>query len=131
MVLYRFGGVSRRNDEDRWVQALFVAHQQRDKGLGTALGGDAHSALVDAFKQQGYQVSEADSPWQLMSNDPLVRPLMHALVTGWAEAATEQAPDAAARIGQWRDSRQRAIDAGKAGIWVGHRDLLALPADGL
>ncbi|MBR2514331.1 MAG: glycosyltransferase [Halomonas sp.] len=118
------------NDEDRWVLGLFNAHQQRDKGLGAALGGDAHGALVDAFKQQGYRVSEADTPWQLTSSNPAVRPLMHALIAGWAEAATEQAPEAATRIGQWRDSRQQSVDQGKIGIWVGHRDLLALPADG-
>lgn len=118
------------NDEDHWVLGLFNTHQQRDKGLGAALGGDAHGELVDAFKQQGHRVSEADTPWQLTSSNPAVRPLMHALIAGWAEAATEQAPEAATRISRWRDSRQQSVNQGKIGVWVGHRDLLALPADG-
>lgn len=117
------------NDEDRWVQALFVAHQQRDKGLGDALGGDAHGVLMEAFKQQSYQVSEAETPWQLNARDPAMRPLMHALVAGWADAATEQAPEATDRIRQWRDRRQQAVEEGAVGILVSHRDLLALPVD--
>ncbi|UXZ53251.1 glycosyltransferase [Halomonas sp. 7T] len=118
------------NDEDCWVQSLFVAHQQRDKGLGDALGGDAHGVLMEAFKQQGFQVSEAETPWQLNASDPAVRPLMHALVAGWADAATEQAPEEAAnRISQWRDRRLQAVEEGAVGILVSHRDLLALPAD--
>lgn len=116
------------NDEDRWLLDLFKTHQQRDKGLGNALGGDAHGELAHAFKQQGYRVSEADTPWQLKASDPTMRPLMHALISGWADAAAEQAPGAATRIDQWRGSRLRSVDEGSVGIWVGHRDLLALPA---
>ncbi|MCC5900965.1 MAG: glycosyltransferase [Halomonas sp.] len=116
------------SDEDRWLLDLFKTHQQRDKGLGNALGGNAHGELAHAFKQQGYRVSEADTPWQLKASDPAVRPLMHALISGWAAAAVEQAPGVATRIDQWRDGRQRSVNEGSVGIWVGHRDLLALPA---
>ncbi|BBI49348.1 hypothetical protein HORIV_17690 [Vreelandella olivaria] len=54
---------------------------------------------------------------------------MMALLEGWAEAATEQAPQAAARIANWLQQRQQAVTNGELGIWVGHCDLLAMPQE--
>ncbi|WP_447555619.1 glycosyltransferase [Vreelandella sp. EE22] len=115
------------DEDDRWALALFNAHQLRDKGLGQALGGTAHGELVEALKGHGYRVDEAETPWQLGADDQTLMPMMCSLVEGWAEAMTEQAPQEANRIAQWRDARLDAVRAGKRGIWVGHRDLLALP----
>ncbi|MCD6004256.1 glycosyltransferase [Halomonas sp. IOP_6] len=115
--------------DDRWVSELFNAHQSRDKGLGDALGGAAHSALVKAMADYGYRVNEAETPWRLAAGKPAQYPLMCALIEGWASAATEQAPEAASRIARWRDERLGQVAKGEIGIWVGHRDLLALPAD--
>ncbi len=115
------------DDEDHWLLALFIAHQRRDKGLGDALGGDAHNALVAALEGAGYRVEQASTPWQLGAGNQDHQPLMQALIEGWAEAATEQAPEAASRIAEWRERRTRAIAEGEVGIWVGHADLLALP----
>ncbi|RUR33396.1 glycosyltransferase [Vreelandella andesensis] len=115
--------------DDRWISELFNAHQRRDKGLGEALGGDAHQALVSAMAHYNYRVSEAETPWCLTAGKSAQYPLMCSLIEGWASAATEQAPGAASRIAQWRDERLRKVAEGKMGIWVGHRDLLALPAD--
>ncbi|MFC7368266.1 glycosyltransferase [Vreelandella zhaodongensis] len=113
--------------DDHWVSGLFNAHQRRDKGLGDALGGDAHSALANAMAHYGYRVIEAETPWCLAAGKPALYPLMCSLIEGWANAATEQAPEAASRIAQWRDERLGKVTEGKVGIWVGHRDLLALP----
>ncbi|MBZ5488151.1 glycosyltransferase [Halomonas aquamarina] len=118
------------DDEDHWLLALFMAHQRRDKGLGDALGGEAHNALVAALEEAGYRVEQASTPWQLGAGNQDHRALMQALIEGWAEAATEQAPEAASRIAQWRERRARAIAEGEVGIWVGHADLLALPGAG-
>ncbi|RUR53218.1 glycosyltransferase family 4 protein [Vreelandella populi] len=115
------------DDEDHWLLALFIAHQRRDKGLGDALGGQAHQALVDALEQANYHVELASTPWRLAAENPAHQPLMRALIEGWAEAATEQAPEAATRIGEWREQRMRSVACGEVGIWVGHCDLLALP----
>ncbi|MDX5978883.1 glycosyltransferase [Vreelandella alkaliphila] len=115
--------------DDRWISELFNAHQRRDKGLGDALGGDAHSALVKAMADYGYRVNEAETPWRLAAGKPAQYPLMCALIEGWASAAIEQAPEAASRIAHWSDERLRQVAKGEIGIWVGHRDLLALPAD--
>lgn len=117
------------DDEDRWLLALFMAHQQRDKGLGDALGGQAHGALVAALEGADYRVEQAETPWQLAAGSQEQLPLMMALLEGWAEAATEQAPQAAARIANWLQQRQQAVTNGELGIWVGHCDLLAMPQE--
>ena len=115
--------------DDRWISELFNAHQRRDKGLGGALGGAAHSALANAMAGHGYRVNEAETPWRLAAGGPAQYPLMGALIEGWASAASEQAPEAASRIALWCDQRLGQVAKGEIGIWVGHRDLLALPAD--
>ncbi|OWV29003.1 glycosyltransferase [Halomonas campaniensis] len=117
------------DDEDRWLLAMFMAHQQRDKGLGDALGGQAHEALIDALEGADYRVEQAETPWQLAAGSQEQLPLMVALLEGWAEAATEQAPEAAARIATWLQQRQQAVANGELGIWVGHCDLLAMPQE--
>lgn len=114
--------------EDRFVRGLFNAHQQRDKGLGEALGGHAHAALAEALKRRGYSLEEAATPWQLAAGDATHEPLIRSLIEGWAAAATEQAPEAATRIAEWRTARLDAVERGQWGVWVGHHDLLALPA---
>ncbi|WP_447928319.1 glycosyltransferase [Vreelandella sp. EE27] len=115
------------NDEDRWALALFNAHQLRDKGLGSALGGAAQAELVEALNAHGFHVEQAATPWQLRAGDPEFVPMMCSLLEGWAEAMTEQAPVEASRIAQWRDARLAMVRAGELGIWVGHQDVLALP----
>ena len=117
------------NPEDAWVLELFRAHQQRDKGLGDALGGRAHAALAAAFSAVDYRVEEAETPWQLAAGEPDHQPLMAALIDGWAAAARGHSPEAAARIDEWQIQRRQAVASGELGIWVGHRDLLALPRE--
>ena len=117
------------DDEDHWLLALFIAHQQRNKGLGDALGGQAHQALVAALEGMDYRVEQSETAWQLAAGSQEQLPLMMALLEGWAAAATEQAPHAAGRIATWRQQRRQALAAGELGIWVGHCDLLALPRE--
>ncbi|MBT2785330.1 MULTISPECIES: glycosyltransferase [unclassified Halomonas] len=117
------------DDEDHWLRALFIAHQQRNKGLGDALGGQAHQALASALEEADYSVEQAETPWQFAAGSHAQKPLMMALLDGWADAATEQAPQAAVRIAAWLQLRQRAVVNGQLGIWVGHRDLFAKPKD--
>ncbi|KPQ21416.1 glycosyltransferase [Halomonas sp. HL-93] len=117
------------DDEDRWVLELFCAHQQRDKGLGEAQGGHAHATLAAAFEGVNYRIEEANTPWQLSVEDAAHRPLMASLIDGWATAASEHAPEAAVRIANWAVQRCHAVASGELGIWVGHRDLLALPME--
>jgi len=95
----------------------FRAHQLTDKGFGASAGWTAPKILADAFKQHGYAVSEASSPWQLGTSDAA---LIADLATGFADAAAETGRIPAADLASWRGiTRHGAI--------VGHTDTLAVP----
>lgn len=103
---------------DAEVLAAFHADQRRDKGLGPALGPDAHGRLRDCLRDLGYQVAERPSDWQLAA--PADAALIRALAEGSAAAV---APRLGARAAEeWRAARVAAIQ-----VVIGHRDLLALP----
>lgn len=116
--------------EDIAVRTLFQAHQCRDKGLGPALGGEAPAVLASTLAGAGFRVESDASPWHLAAGDATQQSLAEALVSGWHDAAVEQAPTQATRLGAWRDRRLAAIRAGELGVTVGHRDLFAWPAAG-
>ncbi|APX92317.1 hypothetical protein BWR19_04835 [Halomonas sp. 1513] len=120
----------RQDAEDDWVRTLFGDHQRRDKGLGSALGGEAPAVLAAAFEAHGYRVERAASPWQLAPGSEAALTLGHALVAGWATAAAEQCPAQAGRSEAWQLARQRDLANGRCGVWVGHVDLLLLPPEG-
>ena len=115
--------------EDDEMLERFVAHQQRDKGLGAALGGQAHGVLVACLQAAGFAVEEASTPWQLEAGNQAHCALLTQLIQGWAEAAREQSPDAAAQIDCWCALRLQAVEAGQLGARVAHRDLFAMPPD--
>jgi SAM-dependent methyltransferase len=109
--------------EDDRVRDLLNRHQTRDKGLGgPAAGPDAAAAVVRAFAGAGYHVERAPSPWTL---DVSARGLQEQLVAGWAEAATETAPEEAEAIASWRARRLGHIAASRSRIVVGHVDVAA------
>ena len=103
---------------DAEVLAAFHADQRRDKGLGPALGPDAHAHLAACLDGHGYRVAEAPSDWVL--TPPADAALIAALAEGTAAAV-------ASRIGAERAGAWRAARAGATRVTVGHRDLLALP----
>ena len=116
--------------DDETIHALFSAHQQRDKGLGTALGGQAHHTLVVTLRQAGFTVEESCTPWQLKAAHKVHQPLLCQLIKGWAEAAREQAPEMSEHIEAWCLRRLSEVNAGLLGAWVAHRDLFAVPPAG-
>ncbi|MGE4066459.1 MAG: class I SAM-dependent methyltransferase [Vicinamibacterales bacterium] len=110
--------------EDEMVRELFNAHQARDKGLGGgAAGPGAASAAERAFASAGFAVHTATSDWRLGEADAAVQ---RVLITGWADASSEVAPDRAAAIADWRARRLAHVDAGRSRLVVGHVDLAAL-----
>ncbi|PRY72254.1 DUF938 domain-containing protein [Halomonas ventosae] len=123
-------GARVEDGEDIAVRTLFQGHQCRDKGLGPALGGEAPAVLASLLTAAGFRVESDASPWHLAAGDATQQSLAEALVTGWHDAAVEQAPLEAIRLGAWRDRRLAAIRAGELGVTVGHRDLFAWPAAG-
>jgi hypothetical protein len=113
--------------EDIAVRTLFKAHQLRNKGLGTALGGEAPAVLTTCLTEAGYRVDGAATPWHLIAGDTKGG-LAEALVTGWHDAALEQAPAETSRLAAWRERRLAGLASGELGVMVGHRDILARPA---
>ncbi|NNF38716.1 MAG: class I SAM-dependent methyltransferase, partial [Gemmatimonadetes bacterium] len=111
--------------DDELVQGAVNRHQERDKGLGAALGPQAGSAAARAFEDSGYEVFAALTPWVL--DDPAESPLVVRLVDGWVEAACEVEPAAAVRFAAWGRRRVREFRSGDVELRVGHVDVLALP----
>ena len=111
--------------EDDLVRRLMNRHQKTDKGLGgPALGPDAVSCAAQQFAEIGYQVQCEPSDWTL---GPEVADLQRMLIDGWAQAATEMAPEHLSTIAHWRERRLAHVDAGRSRLVVGHDDLAAWP----
>jgi len=112
-----------KESEDDFVLDLFNRHQRTDKGLGgPAAGPTAVECAVRCFGEAGYHVEREPSDWML---GPEEDALQRQLIEGWAEAATEIAPDAASTIAEWRLRRVAHVDDGRSRIVVGHDDVAA------
>jgi SAM-dependent methyltransferase len=103
---------------DAGVLAAFHADQRRDKGLGPALGPDAHAHLAATLRGHGYQVFEAASDWSL---EPPGDAVLIAALAG-ATATAVAGAIGADRANNWRTARLAAHR-----VMIGHCDLLALP----
>jgi len=108
------------NALDAEVLAAFHADQRRDKGLGPALGPEAHAHLGARLRGHGYRVFEGSSDWDL------AQPADAALIAALADGSADAVEDAigADRAGDWRAARLAAQS-----VTIGHRDLLALPPE--
>jgi SAM-dependent methyltransferase len=114
------------DESDAAVQRLFAAHQQRDKGFGAALGGEAAALAAQRLKAMGYSVTQAGSDWCID-----VRVGSHAvamsiaMIEGTAAAALEQDRAAEGLIGEWKARRLAVVE--RTCLRVGHRDIVATP----
>ncbi|WP_338662516.1 class I SAM-dependent methyltransferase [Pararoseomonas sp. SCSIO 73927] len=110
---------------DRAIARGFRRDQGRDKGFdGPALGGEAVRATAAAFREAGFAVATAPSPWRI---GPAETQMLNALAKGHAEAAARWTPRGARRIGAWPAARALQARRGALRAAVGHADLLALP----
>jgi hypothetical protein len=105
---------------DAKVLSAFQADQRRDKGLGPALGPDAHAHLAASLRSRGYRVFEAASDWNLEPPDDAA--LIAALADGTSAAVGEA-------IGLERAAAWRAARIAAHSVTIGHLDLLALPPE--
>lgn len=111
------------DEDDAPVQAAFVAHQRRDKGLGgPALGPDAGAHAVARLSAAGYQVAQAASDWRVDRAHGGAA-MLQAMAEGLAGAAAEQSLSLAVRAAAWRQRRSEQADV----LRVGHVDLWAAP----
>lgn len=107
--------------DDTILQA-FNQDQKRDKGFGPALGPEAGKILQQLFKQAGFEVYSASSPWLLDSAD---QRLVSELITGIASAVAGSPGLETDALEDWVRFRQLKTTSGTC--TVGHTDLLALP----
>ncbi len=103
---------------DAACREAFIAHQKTDKGFGVSAGPDAPGLLATAFRQAGYEVREADTPWRLGAADA---GLISDLANGFAGAVAETGRVDAVTLASWRA-------VARTGAVVGHTDTLALPS---
>lgn len=107
---------------DERVRTLVNTHQRGEKGFGAALGPDAPYALQRISQRiVGADLMTETSDWIIGPDEAAMR---GALVDGWAEAATEIAPDQASEIEGWRIRRRDS----RVTLIVGHADQLLLPS---
>jgi hypothetical protein len=103
---------------DATALAAFHADQRRDKGLGPALGPDAHGRLAGALRARGYRVEEAESDWRLEA--PRDAQLIDELARGSAAAIRPH-------LGSDRTANWLAARRSVTRVLIGHRDMLATP----
>jgi hypothetical protein len=123
--------------DDDLVRDLMNRHQRRDKGLGGPAAGPAAADVAErCLRDAGYVVQREPSDWTLGAGDrgvrlrPDLQEFQRQLIEGWAEAATEVAPDLAGRIARWKARRLAHVTGGRSRMSVGHDDLAAwLPQD--
>ena len=118
---------SPRDPDDDAVQALFDAHQRRDKGLsgGPALGATAAATASALLAAAGYRVTLAPGDWDIdAAHGDAARAMLTAMIGGTAQAAAEQAPAQSSMVAAWRTRRLASV--GRSRLRVGHQDLLAL-----
>ncbi|GAA2190967.1 hypothetical protein GCM10009848_41820 [Micromonospora lupini] len=107
---------------DAEVQEAFNAHQRRTVDGRRLLGPDAHAATAAAFARRGVHVRERPSPWRL---GPEQADLAVEWFRGWLGAACEQRPDLVGPTRAYARRRLADAAAGRLGVLVEHRDLLA------
>ena len=112
--------------DDALIRDLVNRHQRTDKGFGPALGPSAVATAADLFRSSGYDVRVAPSDW-VLRRASAPDALQEQLIDGWAEAATDMAPDRAGLIEAWRRKRRSQVTSGQSVLTVGHQDLAALP----
>jgi hypothetical protein len=113
--------------DDRLLIEAVNEHQRSDKGFGAALGPAASAQAARLFRAGGYEVHSAPSDWLLAASRSDDAALLQPLITGWAEAASEQRPEREPLFAQWCARRLRAVADGTLQVRVGHEDVLALP----
>lgn len=110
-------------DED--ILTAFNAHQRTDKGFGSALGPDAADTAIQLFEKAGYQVTHAASDW---IGNRKHKAFQVMLLQGWFDAACEIEPAKSAIFKEWLLERINLIENQEACLFVGHKDIFAVPS---
>jgi SAM-dependent methyltransferase len=109
---------------DDAIASAFNEHQRRAGVNGRLLGPDAPGFAADTFASWGAEVVVAPSPWRLGAGDAA---LATEWFRGWVSAACEQRPELTDPTHAYAERRLADAAAGRLGVTVHHRDLLAVP----
>jgi SAM-dependent methyltransferase len=108
---------------DALVCELVNRHQRTDKGFGPARGPSAAATAAATLDRLGYRVLCEESDWRLGAGES---DLQRLLIEGWADAASEMAPERAQAITAWRTRRLQHLAEGRSRLLVGHQDVAGL-----
>ena len=111
-------------EADKGVLEAFNQHQRTDKGFGPALGPEAADITIRLFEQAGYQVNSGNSDWVGNSSH---KPFQRMLLQGWRDAAIEINPGDESKFNEWFLQRLNLIENSNASVFVGHKDIFAVP----
>ena len=114
-----------KHETDEKILKAFNTHQKTDKGFGAALGPEAADEAIRLFQEAGYIVATDPSDWVGNSDHKTFQKM---LLEGWFGAACEINPASANTFKIWLDERFRLIDEENATLFVGHKDIFAVPA---
>lgn len=106
------------------VLEAFNAHQKTDKGFGIALGPEAANTAILLFEQAGYQVNVDKSDW---IGNAKHKAFQRMLLQDWHDAAIEIDPSSEKKFGDWYLERLNLIESTNASVFVGHKDIFAVP----
>jgi hypothetical protein len=109
---------------DESIISAVNTHQRTDKGFGPALGPSAAAAAISRFEAVGYSIVQGYSDWQIGTAD---REMQRALLSGWAQAASEIGALPHRDIDDWLARRNEQVDQGASTLRVGHVDFFATP----
>ena len=109
---------------DDALEAAFNAHQRREVHGRRLLGPDAAGAVTALFRDAGWSVSAAASPWVLDAADAA---LTAEWLDGWVAAAVEQRPALAGPADAYLRARTAQLRAGVLRVVVHHEDVRAWP----
>jgi hypothetical protein len=113
-----------RHPADLALRRAFKRDQNRDKGLGLALGAEAAQTALRLLATMGFQTHEATSDWRIARGEVSLGTLFAGMT---ARAASQAEPARRGRFEAWARARASQAIGGKLAIRIGHRDLLALP----
>ena len=109
---------------DTAFEAAFNEHQRRTVHGRGLLGPDAAAVVAGLFRDAGWTVRIAASPWQLDERQPA---LIEEWIDGWLAAAVEQRPDLRETAAEHAARRAGQLASGALRVTVHHEDLLAWP----
>lgn len=116
--------------DDEQMLHLMNQHQQRDKGLGLALGPLAADHCAKRMTDAGFIVSRHRSDWKLGTATETTQDavsLQQTLVSGWAEAVAELDPSVHRIAANWLEQRLSFCRTKSSNLSIGHLDVLGLP----